>query len=79
MRRTPIRCGTHLNANRPALGVELENQHGKWSLVAIQGPRSVAMLQPHVDVNLDELKYYFCTEGHVDGAPRYDRANRVHR
>jgi aminomethyltransferase len=59
----------HLNANRPEIGVELENQHGKWSLVAIQGPRSVAMLQPHVDVNLGELKYYFCTEGHVDGAP----------
>jgi aminomethyltransferase len=63
------RMWEHLNANRPELGVELENQHGKWSLVAIQGPRSVAMLQPHVDVNLDELKYYFCTEGHVDGAP----------
>jgi aminomethyltransferase len=59
----------HLNANRPETGVELENQHGKSSLVAIQGPRSVAMLQPHVDVNLDELKYYFCIEGHVDGAP----------
>ena len=58
----------HLNANCPEVGVELKNQHGKWSLVAIQGPRSVAMLQPHVDVKLDELKYYFCTEGHVDGA-----------
>ncbi len=59
----------HLDANRPESGVELENQHGKWSLVAIQGPRSFAMLQPHVDVNLEELKYYFCTEGHVDGVP----------
>jgi aminomethyltransferase len=59
----------HLNANRPAKGVELENQHGKSSLIAIQGPRSVAMLQPHVDVDLEALKYYFCIEGRVDGSP----------
>jgi aminomethyltransferase len=59
----------HLIANRPASGVELENQHGKSALIAIQGPRSVAMLQPHVDVDLDALKYYFCAEGRVDGVP----------
>jgi aminomethyltransferase len=59
----------HLNANRPQGGVELENQHGKSALIAIQGPRSVAMLQPHVDVDLDALKYYFCVEGRVDGVP----------
>ena len=53
----------HLNANRPQSGVELENQHGKSALIAIQGPRSVEMLQPHVDVDLARLKYYFCAEG----------------
>lgn len=59
----------HLTANRPESGVELENQHGKSSLIAIQGPRSLAMLQPHADVDLDALKYYFCVEGRVDGVP----------
>jgi aminomethyltransferase len=59
----------HLSANRPRTGVELENQHGKWSLIAIQGPRSVRMLQSHVDVDLAALKYYFCVEGRVDGIP----------
>jgi aminomethyltransferase len=48
---------THLNANL-AEGVRLENIHGRNALIAIQGPKSVAMLQPHVD--LTTFKYYFC-------------------
>jgi aminomethyltransferase len=59
----------HLIANCPQSGVELENQHGKSSLIAIQGPCSVAMLTPHVDVDLTALKYYFCVEGRVDDVP----------
>jgi aminomethyltransferase len=59
----------HLNAHLPNAGVELENWHGKRSLIAIQGPKSVEMLQPHVDVDIDALKYYFCAEGSVDGVP----------
>ena len=27
------------------------------------------MLQPHVDVDLASLRYYFCAEGHVNGVP----------
>ncbi len=60
---------SHLNANLPGDGVRLENQHGKRALIAIQGPQSVAMLQPHVDVDLAAMKYYFCAEGTVDGVP----------
>ena len=59
----------HLNANLPASGVSLENRHGVDALVAIQGPRSVEMLQPHVDVDLAGLRYYFCAEGRVYGVP----------
>ncbi len=58
----------HLNANL-AEGVRLENIHGRNALIAIQGPKSVAMLQPHVDVDLTTLKYYFCAEGNVYGRP----------
>lgn len=58
----------HLTAHAPEHGVELENRHGENALIAIQGPRSVAMLQPHVDVDLASLRYYFCTEGRVRGA-----------
>ncbi len=59
----------HLKANLPASGVSLENRHGVDALVAIQGPRSVEMLQPHVDVDLAGLRYYFCAEGSVCGVP----------
>ncbi|MEO6834950.1 MAG: glycine cleavage system aminomethyltransferase GcvT [Candidatus Tumulicola sp.] len=59
----------HLNAHAPAQGVRLENRHGARALIAIQGPKSVAMLQPHVGVNLAAMKYYFCVEDRVDGVP----------
>ncbi len=58
----------HLNANL-AENVHLENLHGRNALVALQGPKSVAMLQPHVDVDLASMKYYFCAEGTVYGRP----------
>jgi aminomethyltransferase len=58
-----------LNDHLPPAGVELENRHGLRALIAIQGPRSVEMLQPHVSVELAPMRYYFCTEGRVDGIP----------
>jgi aminomethyltransferase len=57
-----------LDERRPP-GVELENRHGRAALIAIQGPRSVEMLQPHVDVELGSMRYYFCAEGRVNGVP----------
>jgi aminomethyltransferase len=59
----------HLHAHLPPAGVEMENQHGKRVLIAIQGPQSVAMLQPHVDLDLNAMKYYFCAAGNVNGVP----------
>ncbi len=58
-----------LNERLPPSGVELENRNGRRALIAIQGPRSVDMLAPHVDVDLAGLRYYFCVEGHVNGVP----------
>jgi aminomethyltransferase len=58
-----------LNESLPPAGVELENRHGQRALIAIQGPRSVEMLQPHVDVELASLRYYFCAQGRVNGVP----------
>ena len=37
------------------------------SMIAIQGPRALAILQPLVDVPLGEMKYYSATAGHVSG------------
>ncbi|MGZ3506313.1 MAG: glycine cleavage system aminomethyltransferase GcvT [Vulcanimicrobiaceae bacterium] len=59
----------HVNANLGDSGVKLTNLHGKNALIAIQGPKSVEMLRSHTDVDIENLKYYFCAEGHVYGKP----------
>jgi len=45
--------------------VRLDNLHGERALIAIQGPRSLEMLQPYVDADLTNLKYYACTPTRV--------------
>lgn len=60
----------HLQSHLPSSGVRMENRHGKAALIAIQGPKSVAILQPHVpDIDLASMKYYFCAESEVNGVP----------
>ncbi len=58
----------HLNANL-AEGVKLQNLHGRNALIAIQGPKSAEMLQPHINIDLSTVKYYFCADGEVYGRP----------
>ncbi len=48
--------------------VALTNLHGERALIAIQGPDSVAILQPYVDGDLEGLKYYACATMGVRGA-----------
>ncbi|MEO6913619.1 MAG: glycine cleavage system aminomethyltransferase GcvT [Candidatus Baltobacteraceae bacterium] len=55
-----------LNAKLGA-GVTLTSLHGTNALIAIQGPKALQMLQSALDVSLNDLKYYFCTEGKVYG------------
>ncbi len=57
----------HLNAHLSDSGVKLTSLHGKNALIAIQGPKALAMLQPHVDIDLNAVKYYFCSEATVYG------------
>jgi aminomethyltransferase len=45
----------------------LDDRSLATALVAIQGPRSVGILQPLTDVALDELRYYAIAEGAVAG------------
>jgi aminomethyltransferase len=56
----------HVQANRGG-DVRLTNLHGERALIAIQGPRSLAWLQPYVEAELAALKYYACTETRVRG------------
>jgi aminomethyltransferase len=47
----------------------LDDRSLATALVAVQGPRSVDILQPLTDVNLDTLRYYGIAEGTVAGIP----------
>ena len=55
-----------LSARLPP-GIRLRNRTPESALIAIQGPRSVELLQPLTDVDLPGLKYYFAAEGKVCG------------
>jgi aminomethyltransferase len=45
----------------------LDDRSLATALIAIQGPRSVDVLQPHTDVDLAGMGYYSIAEGHVAG------------
>jgi len=47
----------------------LDDRSLATALVAIQGPRSVEILRPLTDVDLDALRYYAIDEGSVAGIP----------
>jgi aminomethyltransferase len=47
----------------------LDDQSLATGLVAVQGPRSVEVLRPLTDVDLDALRYYAIAEGSVAGIP----------
>ena len=57
----------HINAHR-GMDVSLTSYHGQRALIAIQGPRSVQILQPFVvDLELAPIKYYTCAEATIGG------------
>jgi aminomethyltransferase len=47
----------------------LDDRSLAMGLVAVQGPRSVEVLRPLTDVDLDALRYYAIAEGQVAGIP----------
>jgi len=55
-----------LQAQQPE-GCTLVDRSQDFALVALQGPLSVAILQPLTDVALDSLAYYHFAEGRVAG------------
>jgi aminomethyltransferase len=54
-------------AGRNDEGVEMENISDKVSLLAVQGPRAIDVLQPLTETKLESLKYYTFTKGNIDG------------
>jgi len=49
----------------------LDDQSLATGLVAIQGPRSVEVLAPHTDIDLESLRYYGIADGQVAGIPAH--------
>lgn len=45
------------------------NASSNYAQLAIQGPQALAVLQPLVDVELSQIKYYWFTRGRVSGVP----------
>lgn len=48
--------------------VDVVDRSDEFAQIAIQGPQGLPTLQPLVDVDLAQIKYYWFTQGHVDGA-----------
>jgi aminomethyltransferase len=49
--------------------VQLTSHHGSRALIAVQGPRAVEIVAPLCDIDVAAMRYYFCAEGRLDGAP----------
>ncbi|MBT3611399.1 MAG: glycine cleavage system aminomethyltransferase GcvT [Flavobacteriales bacterium] len=48
-------------------GCKINNQSNNYSLLSIQGPKSIALLQELTDINLSDIKYYNFKIGSVAG------------
>ena len=48
-------------------GCTIDNQSDNYSLLAVQGPKSIELLQELTDVNLSEIKYYNFKIGTIAG------------
>lgn len=58
-----------MQSNTAQFDAEVSNTSPNYAQLALQGPQALAVLQPLVDVELSDIKYYWFTRGHVDGVP----------
>lgn len=58
-----------LRAHLPSSGVVLENESDAYAQIAVQGPKAREVVQQVVDINIDNMKYYWFAEGKVLGQP----------
>lgn len=55
--------------HRAKFDVEVKNCSANYTQIALQGPKSLEILQPMADVDLSAIKYYWFTNGLIDGVP----------
>lgn len=56
-----------IERHRTGFDVQVEDMSAEWSMLALQGPRSVELLSPLVNSDIAGLKYYFGCEAEVLG------------
>ncbi|MBN2541610.1 glycine cleavage system aminomethyltransferase GcvT [bacterium] len=54
-----------LDSHKPPFGVDLINVSDENALIALQGPKAQSVLSKLTGINLDELQYYWASEGKV--------------
>ena len=59
----------HISRYAGRFDATLEDASERTALLALQGPRAAAVLQPLTDTDLATIKYYYFTEGRVAGVP----------
>ncbi|MCX7654493.1 MAG: glycine cleavage system aminomethyltransferase GcvT [Fervidobacterium sp.] len=57
----------HLLRLAEKFNVKLTNVSDEIGLIAIQGPKTQEILQPHTDLDLDQIRYYSFKEGRIFG------------
>jgi len=57
----------HINRHAKKFGVQMADISDEIALLALQGPIAEQILQPLVDVDLSQIKYYWHSWGHVGG------------
>lgn len=57
----------HISKYNETFGAKMTNASDEMSLIAIQGPKAVELLQKLTDINLSEIPYYHFTVGTVSG------------
>lgn len=60
-----------IDTHRAGFQVTVEDQTVPQFMLALQGPKAHALLQPLVDVDLAQIKYYFGTPARVLGQPAF--------
>jgi aminomethyltransferase len=58
-----------ISRHASAYDAEVTNSSANYAQLAIQGPKSLEILQPLADVELGEVKYYWFKRGNVSGVP----------
>lgn len=59
----------YIKSHTDGLDVDVQNTSDNYFQIALQGPLSLEILQPLVDVDLAAIKYYWFTRGKVAGWP----------